>query len=492
MHLKSLFKDSLIYSISDVLTKAIGIFLVPLYTRILHPGDYGVVELISVTGSLVVVVASLQITQSVGRFFPAADSKSEATSIASTALFFTLFIYVILLIVTQYFSGKIWTILVNDSQAGEAVVRLAFLSIVITGPLYFLQNQLKWQRKAGKHAITSVTFSLVTIVCTFYFVLYLKLGVSGIFSAQVIGGMVGSILAFYFSRASYSLRFDISRLGYMLNYSVPLVVAASSVLILRVLDRFVINGYLSLDDLGIYSIGAKFSSILLIIFGAIQNSLTPRIFASYHADGTSQSIEKAFRIVFSISIFLIVSMSIFSNEILLVLTAPAYYGASTVIPFLLASAALFSLTMFAPGLHISKKTSRIALIHFTVAILAVILSITLIKIFGLVGVACASMLASAVLFVWRFAESERHYHIPYRWGFVIYLSILAAVIIYLSYHYLDTLAIEIFLAKVILLAGFIFLVYRSGIFPGEERQIYLGKMRRFVTSQLTRIRHVSK
>ncbi len=40
-YLKRLVGDSLIYGLSGVISKMIGIFLVPVYTRLFLPDDYG-------------------------------------------------------------------------------------------------------------------------------------------------------------------------------------------------------------------------------------------------------------------------------------------------------------------------------------------------------------------------------------------------------------------------------------------------------------------
>jgi len=49
--LKQLGKDSLIYGIGGVLAKGIGFFLLPVYTRIFTPADYGTIEMLTVLNS---------------------------------------------------------------------------------------------------------------------------------------------------------------------------------------------------------------------------------------------------------------------------------------------------------------------------------------------------------------------------------------------------------------------------------------------------------
>lgn len=44
-----LFKQSVVYSLSSFAGPLIGIFMVPIYTRIFMPDDYGVINLVQIT-----------------------------------------------------------------------------------------------------------------------------------------------------------------------------------------------------------------------------------------------------------------------------------------------------------------------------------------------------------------------------------------------------------------------------------------------------------
>ncbi|MFX0142190.1 MAG: lipopolysaccharide biosynthesis protein, partial [Candidatus Hodarchaeota archaeon] len=67
--LKKLLRHSSVYSIGNLLSKAIGFFLIPLYTRYLTPADYGVLELLELTSSIISLFLGLRIGTAVIRFF---------------------------------------------------------------------------------------------------------------------------------------------------------------------------------------------------------------------------------------------------------------------------------------------------------------------------------------------------------------------------------------------------------------------------------------
>ena len=65
--IKRFFKDSLLYSFANLLTKGIGFILLPIYTRIISKEEYGLFDYITAIGLILGVIVSLEITQSIFR-----------------------------------------------------------------------------------------------------------------------------------------------------------------------------------------------------------------------------------------------------------------------------------------------------------------------------------------------------------------------------------------------------------------------------------------
>ena len=73
--LKQLGSDSLIYGVSGILTRMIGIFLIPIYTRLFVPKDYGIINLINTTFFLIGLLLVCALDNSASRWFY--DSKEQ-------------------------------------------------------------------------------------------------------------------------------------------------------------------------------------------------------------------------------------------------------------------------------------------------------------------------------------------------------------------------------------------------------------------------------
>ncbi|HYN70231.1 MAG TPA: oligosaccharide flippase family protein, partial [Candidatus Eisenbacteria bacterium] len=189
--IRSFLRDSAVYGLATILVRALGILLVPLYTRFLAPADYGSLDILSVAGSFVGVIVAMEIVQGVARFYPDPEHADERSSIASTSLWFTVFAYGLFAILAEVLAPQIATSLLDGPQR-EPAVRLAVISMALSGIFYVAQSQLRWQLEAKRYAIAAVVYSLVSITASVVFVVSGS-GLSGIFIGQVVGAAVGLV-----------------------------------------------------------------------------------------------------------------------------------------------------------------------------------------------------------------------------------------------------------------------------------------------------------
>ncbi|MBK9483526.1 MAG: hypothetical protein IPO02_16455 [Bacteroidetes bacterium] len=82
--LKQLAGESLIYGISSMLSRFSGIFLVPLYTRLLLPADYGALSLVNSTFYFIIVLAVFALDSAAARwYYDTEDINERKKTIAS-------------------------------------------------------------------------------------------------------------------------------------------------------------------------------------------------------------------------------------------------------------------------------------------------------------------------------------------------------------------------------------------------------------------------
>ena len=168
--LKSFLKQSSIYTISTFLSRAITLLLVPFYVRVLSPKDYGIVDILTVSVTLINLTIALEIHQSVARFYNDWNDDQKPIYV-STAFWFTVFIYTVFITSLFPFRSQLASFFIDDSTRVKEVYAIFFMAWT-SGLYYFTQSQLRWQLKASKHALTSIVFTLITSLFTILFVLF--------------------------------------------------------------------------------------------------------------------------------------------------------------------------------------------------------------------------------------------------------------------------------------------------------------------------------
>ncbi|HWK89783.1 MAG TPA: oligosaccharide flippase family protein, partial [Longimicrobium sp.] len=187
--LRRFLKDSAIYGASNLLSRGIGLLLLPLYTRVLTPTEYGTVDLLQVLRSLVALTVALEISQGLVRFFAEAGDDGEKRVLASTALWFTLGAYALFAVVATVWARPLSAWLL-DTQAATGAWRLAVAYTVAAGVFALLQDLLRFDFRARDYAFASIASVLVTTGATVALLLGTPLRVGAIFLGLIAGQVV--------------------------------------------------------------------------------------------------------------------------------------------------------------------------------------------------------------------------------------------------------------------------------------------------------------
>ncbi len=429
--LRRFFKDSLVYTLGNFLTRGIAIILLPVYTRLLNPSEYGIIDLINIVGSFVNVTIALEIGQGFGRYYADTSIKEEKLAYSSTSFWFVIFIYTIFLIIALIFSIPFNNLIIGK-EYNVAIFQIGLLSIWGSGVFTFLRNQLRWYLKSKYFAIVSIIFTLISYSTTILLMVVFKFGVIGVFWGLIIGYLVANYLSWYFSRENFKFKFDLTKFKEMVSFSLPLVPGSVGTILLLYIDRIAIKDLMTLNDVGIFGIAYRFAATISLLLTGFQGALVPLIYQNYKKPETPGDIAKIFNyFLFSILSFIIL-LSFFSHELLVIFTTPEYYKAEEVIPIIAFATMFISLYIFAPGLSLVKKTKILTVINVSSGVLNLILNYFLIPIWGILGASLSTLISGIFMFSVNMIFSQKYYNIPFNWkrivpGFLIPFIIVIGV-----------------------------------------------------------------
>jgi O-antigen/teichoic acid export membrane protein len=259
--LKNFLRDTAIYAIPSFISRGLGFILIPLYTRVLAPADYGTLDLLTVFGSLVSLTVALEISQGVARYYTGENNPNTKIEYASTAFWFAVFCYTLFVIAAFTFSKEL-SAMVIGRQGMEMYFRLASVYIGLNGVFYLIQSQFRWELRSKNFAAASIIVSLITAGLAILFTYVFGWGLAGVLSGMASGVLAGCVYGLWNLGYTFQFRFHWMRLKEMLSFSAPLVPSGIAVFVNNYIDRVMINHYLSLNEVGLYGIGFRLAGVI--------------------------------------------------------------------------------------------------------------------------------------------------------------------------------------------------------------------------------------
>ncbi len=425
--LRAFLKDGAIYAIPAFISRGLALFLVPLYTRVLSPADYGSLDLLVVFAGIISLTIALEVSQGVARFYADETDPQRKLLYASSAFWFTLACYSVFAIVALIFTDSLAPLIMGQTGL-ETAFQIGIAYIWVNGMFYLIQNQFRWELRSRHYAVVSLLMSFVTAGVSVWFAYGLRWGLEGLLLGLVVGSLVGTVLGLWWLRNSFRFRFDVARLREMLVFSTPLVFAGIAVWISLYIDRIMINHFLSIGEVGLYGIGYRLASVAGLVMVGFQSALTPLIYTYYREADTPYQLARIFRLFLFFALLVFLSLTFFATDILRLLVTEPFYGGAVVVVYLVPAILLANMYIFAPGIGIAKKTHFLIWINVGGALLNAALNYFLIPALGIAGAGLATLMGYLAVFTAYMLLSQKFYAVPHQWRIISVAVVFAAVL----------------------------------------------------------------
>lgn len=471
--LKVLFKDSVAYTLPSVFSRGVSILLLPVYARTLAPGEYGIFDFLLAIAGLIFLIVPLEISQGSARYYVDAKSENQKNIFFSTAFYFSFLTYSIFLTISMLLAESIASVIFFDVSLGVTIKLLA-IYIVLTGLFYLTQNQLRWELKRNNYIIASVLMTCVAAGASVIGIYVMNRGVNGLLVGMLLGSGCGLFCGLWFLRRRLRFLIDVVSLREMLSFSIPLVPAGIVIWLGSYADRMLLNYYMTLEDVGLYGMAQRITSVVGLFMVGIQLSLTPIIFSRYQNSDTPAQLAKVFEIFIAFALLAFVIISTFSRELILFFASNRYVESASIVIFLLPAAFLVQLYIFAPGPAIAKKTSAYFWISLIGTLITLVGGIILVPLLGLTGAALATLGGSSTSFFVAMWISQRLYPVPHRWR-----ALLAAVggvgLLSSGLTILEIEGLSLLIVRACVLCLSIWLIFAVGLLKvADVRRFYLN------------------
>ncbi len=472
---KQLFNETFVYGLSSIFVRAINFLLLPFYTRILSPDDYGVLNIINTTFSIVWLLAVMALDSAAFVYFHDKPEGNLRKSIFASWFWSQFGVSVLFASILFGFSGLLSTAFFG-TQSYQYEFRMISILLLVNLLPNIIWNWFRSFRKVKATALFTLFQSLIIIGLNIWFIAGLHWGIKGFFLAQIISGIAMTVVSFLILRDWISFRFfDKSLLKKMLLYSLPLIPTAIALWGLNSAGGYFLQANKGETEVGLYQTGVTIAGIMSIVIGAFTQAWGPFAMSIKEESGSKEFFAKVFILYLSIVGLLAASVAMFAPEILSIITTPEYKGANWVASILAFNSLLIGLNYVGSlGMSLVKNLRPFARAFIVGAIVNIILYIVGSKYLGKEGCALASLLTNTGITIYIFIAAQRMIIIPYNFkkGWIIGIACLSVALIGKCLIFQD-FWLEITIKMVLCLLLFISLL----VINRYEVSIFLNKVR---------------
>ena len=469
--LKKTGRHSIIYGIGMSFTAISGIVLVPLYTRFLNPADYGVYSLISIIASLLFFLYDFGMINAIFRWYYQYESSEVILRrrVVNTAFIF-LFFLASFSTFFLWINSSIISKLVLNSASFTHLIRLMLLGVLLQSLTWVPLSLLRIREKVV--GFTIITMSGITVMIAMnYLLLSIGRGLEGIYEAYIIAYLLMVAILFFVTRREYAFDFSVKELKGMLKFGLPYLSVLIFSWAIDFSDRYLLSRLSTLQQVGLYSVGYKIGQAMYLAIKAFMVAWVPLMLSlsQENRDNAQRIFGKVFTYFMLSLLFLFLSVSVFSREIIQIFTSQSYYEASQVIPCIAFAYVLNGVYVFMLcSLIVAKSIYIQPIVLLVSAIVNIGLNIIWIPRFGMMGSAAATVVSYSLVAAATYLFAQKFYPIPVEWNRIMKILLAVAATYYVSISVpCSTLGTSILL-KGTLMAIFFYVLYAVGFFHAKE------------------------
>lgn len=472
-----------IYMFGDVLRYSVSLIMLPVYTRYLTPEDYGVIELLSMLIDFVAIIFGSRVGLSVFRFYCTADTEKEKNTVIASALFLGIVFNGLGTIFVALFSEPLANTIFSDRALSSYIA--LFSIIILLMPLNEIPlAHMRAQKKPWLFFCLSFMKLALQVGLNVYFVVFREMHVEGVIYSAVITGIIMAFISTAYSVSKAGIKISVSTCRNLFSFSFPLKLATIGSFYLTFGDRYILNMYTDLSQVGLYALGYKFGFIFtLLAWTPFEKMWDSEKYLVHKRPEAKRTYQNVFLYISVILVLIGLCISIFSKDLLKIMSDPAFFEAYRIVPVIILAYLFQAWTKYCDfGLLLKKKTIHVAYAEAIAVAVITIAYFMLIPEYGMYGAAWATVIGFAVRFYWTNRMSRMFYDMDLPWKKVNFTVLLAILAFLLSYLVPEDLLISITLRTSIVLL-FIVLFFALPILTREDKSDIYDRARKLVNLQ---------
>ena len=399
--LKEIFRDMIKYSPSKICGMLGNAVIVPVYTSLLTPDEYGLYSLSIAVLSFLCILFSDWIGLSGLRFFRQHQLMQDMPKYLTTLVTMLTSNLVIMCFVAYLFRHNFYDFFHIPVKFFLAIIVL-IIPVAVRALLFQL---LRAQLKSLSFTLSTILNQILTIGLSIFFAKYFHLGAMSLLLGMGISISLIDLLLIY--QSNILSRFKFQRIEWntilpIMKYGVPIAATSLSAWIINQSNKFIMNSISGFSDVGLVGVAYGLTlPLLMTIFSIITVAAIPRIINMYEEKIDVRPIISKFTgyyIMIALPVITLISMYA-PDYVQMLSSGDKFLMAYKLIPFFAFGTFFMALTDYTTlQYHLANKTYIDFIIKLISGIAGIVLNIVLIPKHGLIGAGIATFSANFIYF----------------------------------------------------------------------------------------------
>ncbi len=391
------------YTIAKGAIMAAGLVSYPILTRVLEPGEYGVMGLIIGLLNLTIGVSKLGLQFSTVRLW----SQHSDTEQGRQRFIFSFFCATLLASLTVVALYDTATVFISPWLEDG----LGFF-ILISSPLIMIRalqsfglallNAREWSKP---YALFEVAIAYAAMILAVLGAAVVIGGLKGYYIGLIAGETVIVVTMMIYVLRSTRMRrdnLDCRLIREAVGFGFPMSLYEMSGVLFYNGDRFIVLWLLDKVQLGYYTVAHNLSMYIHVLFGyPVMMAVTPAVTSLYEKEGkeaASDFLRVAARWYFLFCMAAVAGMLMIRGELLELLASAKFLRGADMIPILLTGLLISgSRDILGAGLFLKKRPWLMAGMNLSGAAINALLNLALIPLFQIEGAAWATLATQAII-----------------------------------------------------------------------------------------------
>lgn len=387
-------KSTIWYTFANIMQKGINVIVIPIYTRLLTPEQYGVYSVFISWMEIFEIIVTFRLFMGayvVGLVKFDNEKESYTSSLEKLSIIITTISLIIYLFFQKY---------VNKVTELTTPLILLMFAMMYAAPIIGFWKA--WQRVDNRYigmVLLTLVISLLTPIFGIASIIFIHSGEIGVLYSRALVEILIALFLIIIYRNIFNKKTNIVFWKYALHTNIPLIPYYLSLIVLNHSDRIVIQKLVGFSEAGIYSVAYSAAMIMTLFTNSFNSSLQPWLFKQL-------KIKKYLTVpkIISTTLLLIAVLNLMliavSPEIIIFMVPEQYHEAIWIIPPLAASVFLMACYQNFINIEFYYNESRItAIASIGTAFLNIILNLWLIPIYGYLAAGYTTLISYIIFFM---------------------------------------------------------------------------------------------